>query len=182
MKKEIIKYCFLTVILALVLGLVYPTIYRYDKYDQKIPVRINRVTGVTEFLRDNGWSLSMDEIPKKSEMQMFTEKMDLELTLVKHEIENEIVNKLSDEVTASINDKLIQVEKEIGEYKKSQLDPNNSFTKGSSMELVKKIMGPPNSMSDYGRTAFWNYGNSQVNFEDGKVTGWNISDVKLNVK
>lgn len=34
---------------------VYPTIYRYDKMDQKWPVRINRITGTAEMLSTRGW-------------------------------------------------------------------------------------------------------------------------------
>lgn len=43
------------VLVLLLLVFVWPTMYRYDKMDQKWPVRINRVTGKTEILYSDGW-------------------------------------------------------------------------------------------------------------------------------
>jgi hypothetical protein len=47
----------LVVIVIIVFGIfVWPGIYQYDKMNQKWPVRINRFTGTTEVLGQNGWS------------------------------------------------------------------------------------------------------------------------------
>lgn len=35
--------------------LIYPTMYRYDKFEQKYPVKINRFTGETKILTGIGW-------------------------------------------------------------------------------------------------------------------------------
>lgn len=35
--------------------LIYPGIYKYDKFNQTLPVKINRFTGHTEVLTSNGW-------------------------------------------------------------------------------------------------------------------------------
>ena len=35
--------------------LFWPTLYRYDKIEGKLPIRINRLTGYTEILYDSGW-------------------------------------------------------------------------------------------------------------------------------
>jgi len=55
MKKEIIKYLALIIIIVFIGLFIYPTIYRYDKLDQKWPIRINRITGNTEVLYTTGW-------------------------------------------------------------------------------------------------------------------------------
>lgn len=42
--------------IVLVSIFIYPTLYKYDKLDQKYPVKINRLTGKTEILTMNGWT------------------------------------------------------------------------------------------------------------------------------
>jgi hypothetical protein len=55
LKREAIKYLFLLTVVLLIAIFVYPTIYHYDKLEQKYPVRINRLTGKTEVLYRDGW-------------------------------------------------------------------------------------------------------------------------------
>lgn len=55
MKKQLTRYGFIASILVLIFIFVYPTIYRYDKLDQKVPIRINRITGKTEMFSADGW-------------------------------------------------------------------------------------------------------------------------------
>lgn len=51
MKRNII----IGVIIVLVGIFVWPGIYKYDKMNQKWPVRINRITGTAEVLYQSGW-------------------------------------------------------------------------------------------------------------------------------
>lgn len=55
MKKIVIRYLAITIIVVLFGVFIYPTMYKYDKMDQKWPVRINRITGKTEVLNQAGW-------------------------------------------------------------------------------------------------------------------------------
>lgn len=55
MKKELIRYFFILLLLVFVSLFIYPTLYKYDKLDQKYPVKINRITGKTNVLGLKGW-------------------------------------------------------------------------------------------------------------------------------
>ena len=70
MKKELVRYVALLIGLMIIVIFVYPTLYQYDKYDQKIPVRINRLTGKTELLYPTGWALATEKpVEQKLESQ-----------------------------------------------------------------------------------------------------------------
>lgn len=56
MYKKVILYVVSIISVTLILLFVYPTMYRYDKLDQKWPVKIHRVTGETQVLTNNGWT------------------------------------------------------------------------------------------------------------------------------
>lgn len=71
--KLIIVFVSITV---LVIGILFwPTLYRYDKFNQRFPVRINRLTGYTEVLTWEGWS----PMKQKSEKAELIRIPDLEL-------------------------------------------------------------------------------------------------------
>ena len=55
---------------------------------------------------------------------------------------------------------------------------------GSTQEDVKRIMGTPSSIQDYGGFfSVWNYGSSTIRFdENGKVEGWRDYDNNLKLK
>ena len=53
--RSLIRYGIIVVIIVLFGLFAYPTLYKYDKLDQKYPVRINRITGKTEVLTLRGW-------------------------------------------------------------------------------------------------------------------------------
>lgn len=193
MKKEYIKYGWLTLVIILILIFVYPTLYQYDKFNQKLPIRMNRISGTTEMFDGTGWNVTEKEKPKASEMNQFKKDMDDRFNNLRDSIEKDISDKLSSQVvtsikgdlakaTSDIQDDIAKAKSEIADYKKSQLDPNNSFTVGSTEDVVKKIMGTPTSISTISYLSTWYYGSSRVEFSYDKVTGWNEGNKKLNTK
>jgi hypothetical protein len=54
-KKAIIICAIICTTLIICGVLFWPTLYRYDKFVGKLPVRINRLTGYTEILYASGW-------------------------------------------------------------------------------------------------------------------------------
>ncbi len=55
MKSKIISFV-MAILFIIVFGIfIYPGIYKYDKLNQNIPVKINRFTGSTQILTVNGW-------------------------------------------------------------------------------------------------------------------------------
>ncbi|AET60284.1 hypothetical protein HPL003_17700 [Paenibacillus terrae HPL-003] len=53
--KGISLYPFVLASIALFGLFIYPTLYKYDKLDQKYPVMINRLTGEAKILTQDGW-------------------------------------------------------------------------------------------------------------------------------
>ncbi len=54
-----------------------------------------------------------------------------------------------------------------------------TFGVGSTREEVAAIMGPPKSLHNFGSREMWCYGlygTSYIDFQDGRVSGWNDSD------
>ncbi|MCQ4085318.1 hypothetical protein [Saccharibacillus sp. JS10] len=52
------KFSYLAAIIAIIIAFglfIYPGVYKYDKYEQQYPVKINRFTGHTEIMTSNGW-------------------------------------------------------------------------------------------------------------------------------
>jgi hypothetical protein len=61
-EKNAIIICALICITLIICGMLFwPTLYRYDKYEKELPVRINRLTGYTEILYDSGWERKVSE-------------------------------------------------------------------------------------------------------------------------
>ena len=55
MKKQLISFA-MVIVLVIVFGIfIYPGIYKYDKLNQNSPIRINRFTGEMKILTVNGW-------------------------------------------------------------------------------------------------------------------------------
>ncbi|MBY9081548.1 hypothetical protein KIH86_26130 [Paenibacillus sp. HN-1] len=55
MEKELRRAVLALLIIALFGLLIYPGLYKYDKLEGKYPVRMNRITGETKILREDGW-------------------------------------------------------------------------------------------------------------------------------
>ena len=54
-KNKIVSF-FMILIIIIIFGIfIYPGIYKYDKLDQKYPVKINRFTSETMVLKKDYW-------------------------------------------------------------------------------------------------------------------------------
>ncbi|MDB5056173.1 MAG: hypothetical protein JWM44_4223 [Bacilli bacterium] len=185
MKKEFIKYGFYTLALILVLTFVYPTLYRYDKYDQKIPVRINRITGKTEMLYSTGWivpalALELDlskyltvtpspiPTPNTYKGETFQQYYD------------RVIGEMDPKQTApNKNHLFIEWEKARTGIIDNLVDPKDYFTIGSTKDQVRKAMGTPTAIGG----SVWNYGFSRVYFDNNdKVESYDDNSGNLKVK
>lgn len=185
MKKEYVRYGTLLIAIILFGLFVYPTLYRYDKLDQNLPVKINRITGATYVLHGLEWKKVSNE-PAVDEVEQIKNdiytKLEQDRSEVKDEIINEIKQQIIDEVTKGVQDKLDETMQAIEVYKETKTDPSKSFTIGSTKNEVKEIMGTPDSISKAGPYETWMYGLSTITFENGKVSGWHDLEDNLSTK
>ncbi|MEK5479887.1 hypothetical protein NYE70_23600 [Paenibacillus sp. FSL R5-0407] len=190
MAKNKIALYFLSVLsLALIFVFVYPGVYKYDKLNQKYPVKINRFTGKTQILYSDGWA-------DVSEYNSIDTKLDQQ----KQEIE-ELITKQEDRI---VSDVLSRVQNELNFTMPNTEDQNSTsdfdavrnrsngtpiissplpeegrtyFVKGDSSEFVESIMGTPDSVHSIGAMESWGYDLSSISFKNGTVSGWsNLSD------
>ena len=188
MKKELIKYIMISLIVVVFGIFIYPGIYKYDKLDQRYPVRINRITGSTDVLVGTKWESVTEN--KTDQIKLLKEELDKNQELLKQqiisEIKEEVINQVKSEVLTEYNLLLSEIEKtrtEIEAYKKFQTDPNNYFTIGSTNEEVKSIMGTPTKIEEFfDGEIWWYYDFSVVRFRDNKVTGYSNVSNNLMVK
>ncbi|CAN7765964.1 DnaJ domain-containing protein [Paenibacillus sp. LjRoot153] len=59
---------------------------------------------------------------------------------------------------------------------------NGTYSLGSTKEDVRIFMGTPSEIMTIGPLSTWYYGNSTVDFNNGKVTGWNNRDKNLKLE
>ncbi|WP_141136736.1 hypothetical protein [Paenibacillus herberti] len=182
MKKDLIRYGFILILLFGIAVFVYPTLYKYDKLDQKYPVKINRITGETKVLVGSTWNTVSDSTNDIQEIEEFKSEIYEQIEQNKENIKNEVVESIRSEVLQQVESDLQAVQQEIAIYKESSLDPNNSFTINDTTDTVKKIMGAPDSINSIGPFDTWSYGEDSVKFEDGKVVGWVNSSNSLKIK
>lgn len=104
MKKQFVRYGFLTVVIILIFIFIYPTIYRYDKYEEKIPIRINRITGKTEMFSADGWQEPNDGSKANSSQITFqSDEIDLKQKDLKiGDLEIRKINLSKTDLTAEI--------------------------------------------------------------------------------
>jgi hypothetical protein len=76
MKKELIKYIMISLIVVVFGIFIYPGIYKYDKLDQRYPVRINRITGSTDVLVGTKWESVTEN--KTDQIKLLTQLSHLE--------------------------------------------------------------------------------------------------------
>lgn len=188
MKNKIGFYVSIIVVIFLFGILFYPTLYRYDKLDQRYPVKINRITGKTEVLTDKGWNL-VENITEDKMASLRTElmnKLDADRKGLKDEISEQVTTTIKDDILSKVKDDLNKTNTEITQYKKFELDPTNYFTIGSTMEDVKKIMGVPTSSGETylisGKYMQWTYGSSTVIFSNNKVKEYTNLGENLRVR
>ncbi len=189
LKNRIISFT-MAIILIIIFGIfIYPGIYKYDKLNQNLPVKINRLTGNTKILTATGWAdintPTLSEIKKieNNISNKFEEyKTNLNDELIRR-ISNESISKInaaSDNAISEIQKQLSDIEKQINTYQKVATDPNSYFTIGSTKDEVKKIMGTPTSINSYFDT--WYYGSSLIEFKNNKVKSYSNFSDNLKVK
>jgi hypothetical protein len=62
MKKELIRFALIIVVLIYISVFIYPTLYLYTDYDNKLPVKTNRITGKSWiFVPSDGWRIAGKE-------------------------------------------------------------------------------------------------------------------------
>ncbi|WP_438351566.1 hypothetical protein ACP8HI_13545 [Paenibacillus sp. FA6] len=173
---------------------IYPGIYKYDKLNQKFPVKINRLTGETQVLYNDGWSdmggydsaaIKMekykDEIVQmldNQSMQIKNEVIELakeELIEIKQEVINQPVTRTIDFDSVRNRNEKVDVADTVDE---SRL----YFKKGDSPGMVENIMGTPDRIMGGEFYELWGYGLSTISFTNGEVSGWANSDDNLKLK
>lgn len=190
--KELYRYLFFGLLIVVFGFFVYPTLYKYDKLDQRYPVKINRITGDAHVLRGESWEKVNNETTV-SEIEKIRQDIETKIENEREAVKDDVVSSVKDAaVQAAVEDSKAQLEQilseiesakqEVMEYKQFKKDPGNYFTLGSSDKEVKNIMGTPDTISGYAGHDRWNYGNSSVSFVDGKVTGWQDLDGNLMTK
>jgi hypothetical protein len=180
--KDLYKYCFGLAALVLFGLFVYPTLYEFDKLDQRIPVKINRITGSAEILTTNGWIKSGDYDAAADEMRKYRDEIIAKMDSDREQVKQEVISATRDEIISDVQSDLASVKEEITAYKQYEIDPNNSFGIGDSQDTVKRIMGTPDTISDLGSEQWWYYGGSQIVFKDSKVKEWRDTDRNLRLK
>jgi hypothetical protein len=59
MKKELIRYAFIITLLIYISVFIYPTLYLYTEYDNRLPIKTNRITGKSWiFVPSDGWRVA----------------------------------------------------------------------------------------------------------------------------
>lgn len=191
LRRDIFITCSILSALILFSIFIYPTLYKYEKLDQKTPVKINRITGSTELLTSNGW-VSVDD-PSNTEMENLRSELFAVLQRDRETLQAEVIDKIKadldtvkSEVTQNIKSDIDKAKLEVELYKQSELDLNNYFGIGSTMNEVKNIMGAPDqtSRTDFFNQDIWYYGSSSVTFVNGKVKEYSNSQFgkKLRIK
>jgi hypothetical protein len=181
------KYSLVPLCICLFGIFVYPTMYKYDKLDQKYPVKINRITGETTVLTGKGWqnaedynsaaeemSRYKDQIIAEIESQNESIKADVLLTIQEEldviaEKQASIATRPGNEVSEPADENIEEVSTDSVEGERSD---ENFFELGDTKDTVKKIMGVPDSIIGAEPFVMWYYGDSRVDFKDGKVSGW----------
>lgn len=189
LKNRIISFT-MAIILIIVFGIfIYPGIYKYDKLNQNLPVKINRLTGNTKILTATGWADI--NTPTLSEIKKIENNINNRFEEYKTNLNDELIRRISNESISKINaasdnaileiqKQLSDIEKQINTYQKAATDPNSYFTIGSTKDEVKKIMGTPTSIDSYFDT--WYYGSSSIEFKNNKVKSYSNFSDNLKVK
>lgn len=184
---------------------VYPTLYKYDKLDQKYPVMINRITGETKVLTGNGWSAAGDYNRAAEKMKEYKDQIMDEISLQRENIKNETINELRNEINGLVSEELAGIDlSQVITQNEESYDKYDAyreaigiptigdtveeeytgeyFSQGDSTDKVKEIMGTPDRITGSDLFQIWTYGNSSVSFKEGLVSGFNNTDNNLHVE
>lgn len=180
MKKYII-YLVIPVSILLFGLFVYPTLYKYDKLDQKKPVMINRITGEAKILTSEGWVESGQYESAAKEMRSYRDEINARIDSLSDEVRDKVLSSISDDIKVlkeeATQTAISQVQQE--EVEKSEI---KRFKKGATMKDVEESMGTADGVNSAGPYETWFYGLSTVSFENGKVKGWSNIDDNLNLE
>jgi len=200
MKKEIVRYSGIAIIVILFGLFIYPTMYEYDKLDQKYPVKINRITGKTEVLypgsdwadvASNAQSTSVPVPTSNTTIANNTsantrEEPERDQKGLTFDEYFEIIKNNTDypDKLDRNHEYLAWKRKVLGiiPYSDKPDDNGERFTIGSSKEEVRKVMGTPDQIALDGYR--WYYGSSYVHFtgSDPKVSEYNNAGKNLKIE
>lgn len=170
--------------------------YKYDKLDQKYPVKINRITGETTVLTGKGWQNAEDYNSAAQEMSRYKDQIIAEIESQNESIKEDILLTIQEELDfiaekqASIatrpgNEVSEPSDENIEEVSAEPTEEANSnsgtFKLGDSKATVEKVMGVPDTIGGSGEYSFWMYGLSTINFTDDKVSGWHNTEENLKI-
>lgn len=184
------KYSIVPLCICLFGLFIYPTMYKYDKLDQKYPVKINRITGETQVLTGRGWQSAEDYNRAAEEMSAYKDEILGQIDAQNEEIKNQVIEEIRSQID-EIKSEVASNQTTSGElydaYREArgltlteeETAPVEGFSKGDTPEKVKEIMGTPDSIYEVGPFETWGYGSSSIKFKEGKVTGWDNVDGNL---
>lgn len=185
MDRTWVKYFLIFLGVILIGVFIYPTIYKYDKLDQKYPVKINRISGSTEVLMGTEWVPTDKKVVAEiNEVEDLKKQIFDQMSKDREALKQEIIQEIKNEIISGVQSELDSVKEEIIAYKTFETDPDNYFSKGDSMEKVKEIMGTPDTINenDYLKKETWFYSSAFVTFQNGKVRSWSDFNNVLRVK
>lgn len=201
MKKEsskiIIRYSFV-LIGVIIFGLViYPGLYKYEKLDQRFPVKINRITGDAKILTINGWQ-DADDYDHALDLfaeykQQVIDAMEGQSESIRNNVMNSVLNELQNaknEIVNAAPPETTQPTYADGTSVFYSANNDKSSSKGEapaikiglgdSKDTIKKSMGTPDHITNGGDT--WYYGSAIISFNNGVVEGWNDQLGELHLK
>ncbi|MGF9644011.1 hypothetical protein AAIH69_13470 [Paenibacillus sp. MABNS29] len=89
---RLVSICSLVLASIVLFGLfIYPTMYKYDKLDQKYPVMINRLTGEAKILTQDGWQSTSDIDSALGKMEQYKGEISMEIDKQKEEITQNVM-------------------------------------------------------------------------------------------
>jgi hypothetical protein len=185
MRRDIIRYGFISMIIIVILIFGYPTLYKYDKLDQKWPVKINRITGKTQILYGLSWTTVEDNEQSAPSPEKKLGVVPSSPTPIAEETFNgetfdqfyeRVINELRpDQVPPSKSHLYIDFSRASLGLDDKIIEPKDYFTIGSTKaEVLFAMDDGPDNRKDYGDgNETWYYKGSSISFTDGKVTDYN---------
>lgn len=175
--KKMLTFLFVVICIVSFGLFVYPGMYKYDKLNQKYPVKINRITGTTEVLTLKGWQDAESYDAAKNEMLEYKQDISKQMMEQNEDIKRAVLDEIKDQLEQVKND---VIKETMGMESVVNPAPNGTFSKGDTTKKVQEVMGVADSVTEVGPYETWFYGLSMVKFKDGKVTGWeNRGDLSI---
>lgn len=199
--KEVVRYSFV-LIGVIIFGLViYPGLYKYEKLDQRFPVKINRITGDAKILTIKGWQ-DADDYDHALDLfneykQQVIDAMEGQSESIRNNVMNSVMNSVWNELQHAKNEMVNSATSETTQptyadgtsvFYSANNDKSSSKGEaaaikiglGDSKDTVKKSLGTPDHITNGGDT--WYYGSAIISFNNGVVEGWNDQLGELHLK